>query len=551
MLFKKSRLSLALAFAGALSGCANQFEIDPENQYSDLSPDRESKMQAARGTTFVREIKTEDLAKQRPVFLTAQNKSLRSVLQETLPGYAIIPRGGVNLNEPIDVAAQGMALKDFIEYVEGTRDLNIEIDGKRVYVSDFETKQWNLAAFSTTRNIDSIVTSKQSRGAKAGDDTQTEENQTTGSSIAVNLSEDEWKTIMDGARRIIGAPKPDEAAKGRGQGGAADSTSVGAGGMPSGATRMPDGSTMVGLNFGPSVEQIAQPLNDGRQAFIEGIRSVGVVTAGGKPAQMRILDRYLKKAVADATKIVNVQVQAYDVVLNNGKQKGINWDALKIGSISGNLFNVGLSNTSQVLSGNGFWNITGSFEGDRGNGTALLSFLETFGRVELQDQPNLTVRNGVPAQIYAGEELTYISDVEQSQDDNGNTTVTPKLARLKVGVTLAVTVRVLEDERLLVDVTPVISNLNRYDTIAIGDYSFETPRIALKEFSTQLICNSGESVHLGGLITERLEKALERLPWQNPVSKVLVNPLFQNINNQLERRELVLVVTPTVVEGTR
>lgn len=549
-MMKKSILAVAIAFAG-LSGCANQFEIDSETQFGDLSPGREAKMQAARGTTFVREIRTEDLAMKRPIFLTAQGKSLRSVLQETLPGYAIIPRGSVRLNDPLDVSSQGMSLGDFIEYVEGTLDLKIEIDGKRVYVSDFETQQWNLAAFATTRNIDSIITSKQSKGAKAGDETSGDETITTGSSIAVSLSEDEWKTIMEGARRIIGAPKPDDGSRvGAQRGGSADSTSIG-GGMPSNATKMPDGSTMVGLNFGPSVEQIAQPLSDGRQAFIEGIRSVGVVTAGGKPAQMRILDRYLKKAVADATKNINVQVQAYDVVLNNGKQKGINWDALKIGSISGNLFNVGLSNTSQVLTGNGFWNITGSFEGDRGNGQAFLSFLETFGRVELQDQPNLTVRNGVPAQIYAGEELTYIVDVEQSQDESGNTTVTPKLGRLKVGVTLAVTVRVLDDDRLLVDVTPVISNLNSYDTIAIGDYQFETPRVALKEFSTQLVCNSGESVHLGGLITERMEKAMERLPWQNVVTKTVVNPFFQNLNNQLERRELVLVVTPTVVEGTR
>ncbi|MFL1449348.1 type II secretion system protein GspD [Pseudomonas tritici] len=549
-MLKKNTLALAIAFAG-LSGCANQFEVDAETQYGDMSPGRETKMQAARGTTFVREIRTEDLAMKRPIFLTAQGKSLRSVLQETLPGYSIIPRGAVNLNDSLDVASQGMSLGDFIEYVEGTRDLKIEIEGKRVYVAAYETKQWNLAAFATSRNIDSIITSKQSKGAKAGGDSQNDDTVTTGSSIAVTLSEDEWKTIMDGARRILGAPKPDESNRAGGlRGGGADSTAIG-GGMPSNATRLPDGSTMVGLNFGPSAEQIAQPLNDGQQPFIEGIRSVGVVTAGGKPAQMRILNSYLKKAVADATKNINVQVQAYDVVLKNGKQKGINWDALKIGSISGNLFNVGLSNTSQILTGNGFWNVTGSYEGDRGNGKAFLSFLETFGRVELQDQPNLTVRNGVPAQIYAGEELTYIVDVEQSQDESGNTTVTPKLGRLKVGVTLAVTVRVLEDDRLLVDVTPVISNLNAYDTISIGDYKFETPRVALKEFSTQLVCNSGESVHLGGLITERMERAMERLPWQNVVTKTVINPFFQNLNNQLERRELVLVVTPTVVEGTR
>ncbi len=550
MMQVKSRLALALSFAAALAGCASQFDMDAETQYGDLTPDREVAMQAARGTTFVREIRTEDMAMQRPIFLTSQSMSLRSVLQETLPGYSIIPRGSVSLNDPIDVASQGMNLNDFIEYIEGTRDLNIELEGKRVYVSDFETKQWNLSAFATTRNIDSIVTSKQSRGAQAGDDSSQAENDITGSTIGINLSEDEWQTIMDGARRIIGAPQPDQAGPSAPTGGA-DSTAVGASGMPSGATQMPDGSTMVGLNFGPSVEQIAQPLNDGRQAFIEGIRSVGVVTAGGKPSQMRILDRYLKKAVSDATKIVNVQVKAYDVVLKDGKQKGINWDAISLGSISGNLFNVGLANQSQILSGGGFWNLTGTFTGDRGNARAFLSFLETFGRVELQDQPNLTVRNGVPAQIYAGEELTYISDVEQSQDESGNITVTPKLARLKVGVTLAVTVRVLEDERLLVDVTPVIANLNSFDTIQIGDFSFETPRIALKEFSTQLICNSGESVHLGGLITEKLDKALEQLPWQNKVTKALVNPLFQNLNNQLERRELVLVVTPTVVEGTR
>ncbi|MPQ69292.1 type II secretion system protein GspD [Pseudomonas sp. MWU12-2323] len=541
MLFKKSTLTLAIAIA-VLSGCTSSFDINNETRYGELTPGREAKMQAERGTTYVREIRTEDLAMQRPIFRTGQNLPLRSVLQEALPGYALIPRGSVNLNESIDVSSQGMTLKDFIEYIEGTRDLSIEVEGKRVYVSDFQTKQWNLAAFSTTRTLENLVTSKQSKGAKAGQEDSKDDTQTTGSSVGTSLSEDEWKTIMEGARRIIGAPKPDDTAK-RGASGGADS-------LASSAAKMPDGSPMMGLNFGPSIEKVVKPLNDGKQPFIEGIRSVGVMTAGGKPAQMRILDHYLKKAVADATKIINVQVQAYDVVLNDGKQKGINWDALKLGSISGNLLNVGVSNTSQVLTGNGFWNITGTYNSSGGNATGILSLLETFGRVELQDQPNLTVRNGVPAQIYAGEELTYIVDVEQSQNQQGVATVTPKLGRLKVGVTLAVTVRVLEDERLLVDVTPVISNLNSYDTISIGTFSFQTPRVALKEFSTQLVCNSGESVQLGGLITEKMSKALEQLPWQNLVTKAVVNPLFQNINNQLERRELVLVVTPTVVEGT-
>jgi type II secretory pathway component GspD/PulD (secretin) len=545
---RRTQLSIAIAFA-ALTGCASTFEFNEETTHGDLSPGRDAQMQAVRGNTFVREIRTEDLAGQRPVFLTAQAKSLRAVLQETLPGYSIIPRGGVNLNDPIDVAAQGMSLNDFIEYIEGVRDLHIELKGNRVYISDFQTREWNLASFATSRTINSIVTSKQSKGAKAGDDTQTEEDQTTGSTIGVNLNEDEWVKILEGARRIIGAADPSKASPKSGPSGPAG---AGIGPMPGGGQNLVEGAPIVGLNFGPGVEQLDAKLTapDARDAYIEGIRSVGIVTAGGKPSKLRILDRYLKKSIQEATKIVNVQVEAYDVVLNNDKQKGINWDVLKPGSLGGNLLDFGLSNTSQILSdGGGFWNITGSYEGDRGSAKTFIRFLENFGRVELQDQPNITVRNGVPAQIYAGEELTYIVDVEQSQDENGNTTVTPKLGRLKVGVTLAVTVRVLDDERLLVDVTPVISNLNGFDTISLGETSFETPRVALKEFSTQLITSSGQSVHLGGLITEKLQRAMEQLPWQNVVTKAVLNPLTQNINNQLERRELVLVVTPTLVEG--
>jgi len=116
-------------------------------------------------------------------------------------------------------------------------------------------------------------------------------------------------------------------------------------------------------------------------------------------------------------------------------------------------------------------------------------------------------------------------------------------------VTLSLTVRVLDDDQLLVDVWPVISNLNEDDTIMIGDYAFQTPRVNLKEFSTQLVASSGQSVHMGGLITKRMNEALRQLPWQNLVTKAVLNPFTQGINNSLERRELVLVVTPTLVEG--
>ncbi|MFJ3110176.1 type II secretion system protein GspD [Pseudomonas putida] len=542
---KLKQIVLAMTLATGLLGCQQSvFEFTPEVEHGALRPDVQDKMQAMRGNTYVREIRTEDAAKRKPVFLSQKGMPLRSVLAETLPGYAIIPRGKVDLNDTIDVAANGMPLSDFIEYIEGTRDLDIKIEGNRVFVSNFETREWNLAAFASTRNVNNVIASTQTRGAKAGDsdDDNRETGTSTGNVIGFTLSEDEWTKIMDGARKIIGAAA-DKGGASRVTGGA-DSSSVG-GRSGGGSSNM-----QSGLNFDVQAPVAIVGLGDSDEIppYIEGIRSVGIVTAGGRPSKMKVLDRYFQRAIAESTKVVNVQVEAYDVLLTDGKQKGVDWNLLVKSTVNGNPLGLNIFNTSPA-SDDPFWNVQGTYESSKVNATALVRFLEQYGRVELKDQPNITVRNGVPAQIYAGEELTYIVDVEQSQDESGNVTVTPKLGRLKVGVTLSVTVRVLDNDQLLVDVWPVISNLNDPDTIQIGDYSFETPRVNLKEFSTQLITASGQSVHLGGLITKRMNEALRQLPWQNLVTKAVLNPISQGINNNLERRELVLVVTPTLVEG--
>jgi hypothetical protein len=117
---KLRTLAVSFAFSSALFGCASQFELSEQSKSAPLREDAKVAMQAARGTTYVREIRQENLVLARPVFLTVQNKPLRSVLNEILPGYAIIPAGKINLNDPIDVAARGMPLGDLIEYLEGT-----------------------------------------------------------------------------------------------------------------------------------------------------------------------------------------------------------------------------------------------------------------------------------------------------------------------------------------------------------------------------------------------------------------------------------------------
>ncbi|HCF2449002.1 TPA: pilus assembly protein [Pseudomonas aeruginosa] len=541
MSFNFKTFSISLICSTVLFGCASQFELSEESKSAPLKPEAKSAMQAARGTTYVREIREDDRSLARTTTLSRQAAPLRTILHEILPDYTIIPGGTVDLNTQVDVSTRNTTVSDFIEYLEGVADIDIRLEGRKVYVTDFETREWNLSAFASTRSVNNVVASTQTAGAQAGSDSSGSSGQSnsatqgTSATVGYSLTEDEWLRILDGGAKILGAEEDDDE----------DSNAL----VRPNAVPAPQDA---GLNFDDADLRAADfsvPLTE-MEPYIQGIRSVGIVTAGGRPSKMRILDRYFRTAITESTKIVNVQVQAYDVILNDSKDKAIDWDALVKGTINGNPFGLVLDSVQRATTGNDpFWQITGNYESDHLTvNKMLISFLRQFGRVELNDQPNLTVRNGVPAQIYAGQELTYIVDVEQSQDINGNTTVTPRLGRLKVGVTLSVTVRVLEDERLLVDIWPVISNLGASDSISIGDYEFQTPRVNLKEFSTQLITSSGRSVHLGGLITKRLSSALATLPWEGLVSKAIA-PAMEDVSNSIERRELVMVVTPTLIEG--
>lgn len=543
MSFNFKTFSVSLICSTVLFGCANQFDLSEESKSAPLKPEAKSALQAARGTTYVREIREDDRSLARTTTLTRQAAPLRTILHEILPDYTVIPGGTVDLNTQVDVSTRNTTVGDFIEYLEGVADIDIRLEGRKVYVTDFETREWNLSAFASTRSVNNVVASAQTAGAKAGSDSSNSSGQSnsvtqgTSSSVGYSLTEDEWLRILDGGAKILGAKEEDD--------------------------KKEDGSAVLKANAVPARQDAGLNFDDAdlraadfggslttMEPYIQGIRSVGIVTAGGRPSKMRILDRYFRTAITESTKIVNVQVQAYDVILNDSKDKAIDWDAIVKGSINGNPFGLALNSVQKATTGNDpFWQITGNYDSDHLTvKKMLISFLRQFGRVELNDQPNLTVRNGVPAQIYAGQELTYIVDVEQSQDVNGNATVTPRLGRIKVGVTLSVTVRVLEDERLLVDIWPVISNLGANDSISIGDYEFQTPRVNLKEFSTQLITSSGRSVHLGGLITKRLSNALTTLPWEGLVSKA-ISPAMEDVSNNIERRELVMVVTPTLIEG--
>lgn len=481
---------IAISFVVALPvvGCAVAPHSDTL-KYEPLQEDATPTVVEHR-TTYVREVTPEESFQERRINFVGQT-TLVDVLRKQLSNVNLMPAdANVDMAMPLNIHAKNMRASDFLDYLSSQTGYDLSFKQGNILIRSFVRKEWNLALFSARRKINLQV------GKSFSSDTGGGRNTFNG-----DFSDDEWSIIMKGAERILGVN-------------------------------------------GPSKKGQLAP-------FVEGIRSIGVVSAGGEPHKIKALDDYISSIVESGSKQVNISVQAYEVTLDDRRGAGINWDHLK--SVNGT-FNSNDLNMNFASSGGGavsdlFKNVV-SFDNDNFSAQATFNFLSTFGEVELLNQPNVTVRNGTYAYISAGEELTYVGEIEIEDDDDGDDRTTVTVESIRVGVTLSVAPRILDDGRILLEIWPSISSadLSNKITTGVGE-GIVLPKVDLQELATEVITESGRPVQLGGFISRSIAKNLSELPWQEKITGKILKPLFKSETADLERNELVLTVTPTVVEG--
>ncbi len=467
--------------------------------------------------TFTKIIRKSEIEKQRKVTVSFPDGALVEIIKDAFPKASVVPKDpGVDLKTTLSIMADNMSVSDFVKTVEGATGYGLEISGDTVYVSSYKKMQWNAAALASARKSNVKIGQKLSSGTKKSD----------GNSDAwseVESSNDAWDSLIENAKSILGVS--DEAKKG---------------GVNSTVTR--GGNTKS--NKSHSAVKVLDP-------FVIGMRSLGIISAAGAPYKIDILDEYIRNFSEASSKQINIDVKMYDVTLNDNRAAGIDWNALVKGTIDSNPFAVGVGGVSSqglTSSSSNAWGIATSYSNSRGSFDSVVRFLAQYGTVDLVNQPNITTLNGSTAFLSTGDEFSYIADIETVQDDLGNVTTTPKFDRLKVGVTLSVTPRLLDADRILLDIVPVVSSVQGSDTFTVEGYDFETPVLALQELSTQVITRNGEPIQLGGLITKKISESLTYLPWKHKATGEMLSALFDAEDNDLERRELVITVVPRIVE---
>jgi pilus assembly protein CpaC len=171
-------------------------------------------------------------------------------------------------------------------------------------------------------------------------------------------------------------------------------------------------------------------------------------------------------------------------------------------------------------------------------GTDLLASLdlgETIGQVSTLANPNLTALSGETATFLAGGEVPI--PVSQGL---GAVSVEYK----QYGVSLAFTPTVLADGRISMRVRPEVSQLSYTSGAQINGTA--VPGLTTRRVETTLELGSGQSMMIGGLLSNSHDNSIEKTPGLGDVP--VLGTLFRSNGWKRNETELVVIITPYLVK---
>ena len=184
----------------------------------------------------------------------------------------------------------------------------------------------------------------------------------------------------------------------------------------------------------------------------------------------------------------------------------------------------------------------GGFISVVGNDGAIRAQLSASNRlVNVLSNPSLVVLDGASASISVGNDIPTVGATffDPIQSDTQITTVQYR----KTGVNLAVRPTINAQGLVVMEIDQDISN-----TVEGGSDVEGAPAIFERSLSTEVVARSGETVLLGGLIAENNNETVAKVPFLGDIP--WLGRLFRSESQTTERTELVVMITPRVLDET-
>ncbi len=299
----------------------------------------------------------------------------------------------------------------------------------------------------------------------------------------------------------------------------------------------------------------------------------GVIVVKAMPAELRAVEKYLHAAQISVDRQVILEAKIIEVKLNTGFQSGINWagfdknnqfrggmgvnagdvalpgGALTAGTTLSNLLGSGLASAGGTTT-TGIFGLafrTSSF-------ATLLQFLESQGAVSVLSSPRISTLNNQKAVLKVGTDSFFVTNVSTSTTTGTTTTSNPNvtLQPFFSGIALDVTPQIDENNNIILHIHPSVSDVTTVNTsISLGTsgtLNLPLASSAVSETDSIVRAQDGQVVVIGGLMRSDSLSDNSQVPGAGDVP-VLGN-LFRYTNRSTSKRELVILLKPTVVKSS-
>jgi len=278
----------------------------------------------------------------------------------------------------------------------------------------------------------------------------------------------------------------------------------------------------------------------------------GIVSVTASPDKLRAVGDFIETLERRLQRQVILEARIIEVTLNDGYQQGINWSDLASGNAGFDVeFNgVTPSNATSAAIG-GLFGLSYSDEANGFNG--MIEMLQTQGTVQVLSNPRVSASNNQKAVIKIGEDEYYVTNVDSTTNlaggtgaavSNSNVDLTPFFS----GISLDVTPQISDDGEVILHVHPsVVETEEQQKVITLTDGELVLPlaRSNIRESDTIVKARNGEIVVLGGLMQTVNSEEVGKVPLLGDIP--LLGELFTNRRNRQEKKELVILLKPTVV----
>jgi general secretion pathway protein D len=232
---------------------------------------------------------------------------------------------------------------------------------------------------------------------------------------------------------------------------------------------------------------------------------------------------------------VLIEATIAEVTLNEDLSYGLQW-FLKNGDAN---FTLSETDTGSVASA--FPGFSFLATGTTGI-TAVLNALESITDLKVISSPQVLVIDNQEAKLKVGDQVPVVTKSAQDSTATNNTTIVSSVEYRDTGTILTVKPRVNSSGMVIMEIEQEVSDVSTTTVSGI-----DSPTIQQRKISSTVAVQSGETIALGGLIKDKKNQVKSGVPFLNKLP--LVGFMFGGTDNESERTELLVLITPRVISS--